>query len=83
MKFVSFSVALTVLLQAAEVTADGNETIPTAFFNETVPGSAECSANEACVGLADNCCPTIDNVFLCAYGQHIPGLIWFCLVYAH
>jgi hypothetical protein len=67
MKFVSLASALTILLQAADVTADGNETFPTAFFNETIPGSAECSANEACVGLADNCCPTLDDIFLCTF----------------
>lgn len=27
-------------------------------------GSAECSANQACVGLVDDCCPTADGVFL-------------------
>ena len=56
---------------------------PTVDNNFIFEGSAECSANEACVGLADNCCPTNDNVFLCTYEQNIPGLIWFCLVYAH
>lgn len=25
----------------------------------------ECSAHSACAGLIDNCCPTIDDVFLC------------------
>jgi len=30
-------------------------------------GPRECALNEACVGLADNCCPTIDNVFLCTF----------------
>jgi hypothetical protein len=28
-------------------------------------GSAECALNEACVGLVDDCCPTIDGKFLC------------------
>lgn len=31
-------------------------------------GPAECALNEACVGLADDCCPTAtDNVYLCKY----------------
>jgi len=30
-------------------------------------GPRECSLNEACAGLADNCCPTMDNVFLCTF----------------
>jgi hypothetical protein len=35
-------------------------------FNETIfDGFAECALNEACLGLADDCCPTMDGVYLC------------------
>jgi hypothetical protein len=48
---------------------------PPAFSTSSFDGPAECSANPACVGLADNCCPTIDNVLLyCCFEDGTPGV---------
>ena len=55
--------------------------LPTVDNNFVFTGSAECSANEACVGLADNCCPTMDNVFLCTCFTSILMWIWMLVCF--
>jgi Family of unknown function (DUF6174) len=37
------------------------------FASSTFEGPQECSLNDACAQLAGDCCPTIDNVYLCKW----------------
>jgi len=56
-------------LLLAPSSSNSSSSYPTSFedlLNGTASsGPAECSAYPACSGLVSNCCPTIDDVFLC------------------
>jgi len=74
----AFHVASAIWLLQGAGAQDFNATLNSTDFNATVEGdgfeSAFCSDFSACSGLADNCCPTMDGVYLyCCYEESLPG----------
>lgn len=66
----AFHVASAMWLLQSAGAQDFNFTLNATDSNSTMDGlEAACSANSACAGLADDCCPTMDGVFLCKFDQ--------------